>query len=106
MSERLQQLLSYLEEQKNDSFLLFAVAKEYESMDQLEKAESQYLKLKSLDPDYVGLYYHLGAVQELLDKNELALKTYEDGIEIAKKLKDHHALSELKGVKVNLELGL
>lgn len=106
MSERLTQLQGFLESQPDDSFILFAIAKEYEGSDQLTKAEEQYLHLKSVDPDYVGLYYHLGQLQEELDKPEDAMSTYIEGIEIAKKLKDQHALSELQGVKVNLEMGL
>jgi len=106
MSDRLQQLLGYLETQKDDSFILFAIAKEYEGMEQYNLAEEKYLYLKSVNPDYVGLYYHLGQLQEELEKPEEAMSTYIEGIEIAKKLKDQHAMSELQGVKVNLEMGL
>lgn len=106
MSERLQQLLGFLENQKDDSFILFAIAKEYEGMEQFTKAEERYIYLKSIDPNYVGLYYHLGQLQEELEKPKMALATYEEGIEVAKQLKDQHALSELQGVKVNLEMGL
>ena len=106
MTDRLQRLLEFLEEQKDDSFILFAIAKEYESMEEYEKAEERYMYLKSLDPKYVGLYYHLGQLQEELQKPEDAMATYNEGIAIAKEIKDHHALSELQGVKVNLELEL
>jgi len=106
MTDRLNQLLGYLENQKDDSFILFAIAKEYESMNAFEKAEERYLYLKSVDPKYVGLYYHLGQLQEELEKTDDALSTYVEGIAVAKELKDHHALSELQGVKVNLEMGL
>lgn len=106
MSDRLKQLQGFLESQPDDSFILFAIAKEYEGMEQYEKAEEHYRYLKSVDPDYVGLYYHLGQLQEELDKADDAMLTYNEGIEIAKKLKDQHALSELQGVKVNLEMEL
>lgn len=106
MSDRLQQLLGFLEDQKDDAFILFAIAKEYEGMNEYEQAEERYLYLKSVDPKYVGLYYHLGQLQEELEKPDEALSTYIEGIAVAKELKDHHALSELQGVKVNLEMEL
>lgn len=106
MSERLQQLLGFLEDQKDDSFLLFAIAKEYEGLDDHTQAVEKYLYLKDIDPDYVGLYYHLGQLQESLGEQDKALKTYQEGIDVAKKIKDLHALSELQGVKLNLEMEL
>jgi len=106
MTDRLKQLLGFLEDQKDDSFILFAIAKEYESMQEHEKAEERYKYLQSIDPKYVGLYYHLGQLQEELEKPDEALVTYNEGIAIAKEVKDQHALSELQGVKVNLEMGL
>ena len=62
--------------------------------------------LREKDPEYVGLYYHLGQLYEEMDEGEQALKVYEEGIAIAKNLKDFHALSELNGVKTNLEMEL
>ena len=106
MSERLQQLLGFLEDQKDDSFLLFAIAKEYEGLDDHVKAVERYLYLKKIDPNYVGLYYHLGQLQESLGEREQALQTYQEGIDVAKEIKDLHALSELQGVKLNLEMEL
>lgn len=106
MTDRLQQLLGYLEDQKDDSFILFAIAKEYESMEEYEKAEERYKYLRSVNPKYVGLYYHLGQLQEELEKQDEALVTYVEGIAVAKDIKDQHALSELQSVKTNLEMGL
>ncbi len=106
MSDRLQQLQGFLKDQPDDPFILFAIAKEYEGLNEFKKAEESYLYLKSIDAKYVGLYYHLGQLQEELENPEAAMATYVEGIVIAKEIKDHHALSELQGVKVNLEMGL
>jgi tetratricopeptide (TPR) repeat protein len=89
-----------------DSFVIYALAKEYESCGDLEESLNQFLLLKNQDPDYVGMYYHLGKLYEKLEKPEEAMKTYETGIQISKKLKDFHALSELNNAKVNLEMEL
>ena len=55
--------------------------------------------------EYVGLYFHLGALLEKLDRKADALAVYERGIEIARQAGDTHALGELRGVKMNLEIG-
>lgn len=60
----------------------------------------------AIDPDYVGTYYHLGKLYEEIEEGEKALEIYQKGIEIAKKIKDQHALSELMGAKMNLEMEL
>ena len=106
MDSRLKSLLNLLKDSPNDGFLLFAIAKEYEGQEDFENALSYYEKLRSADPDYVGLYFHLGALYAELEEAEKAMDIYEKGIEVAIKINDHHALSELKGSKMNLELGL
>ncbi len=94
---RLLQLQSFLEDDPNDTFVLFAIAKEYESGGDTEKTLEYYLKLKNADPDYVGLYYHLGKLYSKLGKEELAIETYEEGMTVAKKANDNHAFNELRG---------
>lgn len=97
---------SFLEDDPKDTFVLFALAKEYEKLNVLKMAIETYEKLKQVDPDYVGLYYHLANAYVLVSDKENAAKTYEDGIEVAKKLADFHALSELHNAKTNFELEL
>lgn len=104
--DRLLTLLEYLEAKPEDSFLLFAVAKEYEQKDDLSKALGYFLKLKKLDPDYIGLYYHLGKLYENISEDHLAMGIYNEGIALAKKIGDFHALSELNNSRTNLNLQL
>ncbi len=103
-SPRLIQLQELLKGSPTDSFLLFAIAKEYEGLDNLESALTNYQMLKKHDPEYTGLYYHLGKLYELLDEEDQALSIYQEGIDHCIKVGDHHALNELKGAKLNLEL--
>ena len=105
-SPRLAQLFSFLEESPDDAFILFAIAKEYEKLEVFETAFEYYHKLVAVDPDYVGTYYHLGKLYEEVEDGEKALEIYQKGIETAKKIKDQHALSELMGAKMNLEMEL
>ena len=102
-SNRLKQLFNFLEGSPNDSFILFAIAKEYEKLNEKEKALEYYLKLTESDPDYVGTYYHLGKLYEQFEQIKIAFFTYKKGMEMARKAGDRHALSELAGAK--LELG-
>ncbi len=102
MSNRLKQLLELLEKAPKDAFLNFAIAKEYESSGNDEKALEFYLRIQSNTPEYVGFYYHLGKLyvrQNLVDK---AISTYKKGMTIAKKVNDKHAFSEL--ASANLEI--
>lgn len=105
-SRRLDQLKGLLENDPEDSFVLFALAKEYENLESFDTAIDTYEKLRSVDPNYVGLYYHLGGLYAELDNPETALDIYTTGIQIAEKQVDLHALSELKSAKLNLELEL
>ena len=105
-TNRLNILIKMLEADPEDSFVRYALAKEYEKTDDLTMALAHFLILRSKDPNYVGLYYHLGKLYETLNDTSNALLVYEDGISLAKKLNEHHALSELNNAKINLELEL
>jgi tetratricopeptide (TPR) repeat protein len=93
---RLEQLQSFLEEDPNDPFLKYAIATEYKSMNKLEEALACFYSLLETNPDYVATYYHLGKTLETLNRNEEAIKIYEQGIQVAMKMKDHHSARELR----------
>lgn len=103
-TNRLEILLDMYDENQHDSFILFAIAKEYEYQKNIDKAILTYEKLKEKDPSYVGLFYHLAALYQEREDYATALVTYEKGIEVAKKLADFHAMSELLNAKQNLEI--
>lgn len=103
MIDRRQYLHQLLEASPKDSFLLFALAKEYENAGDDAQATALYLQLKASDPVYVGLYYHLGKLYERQHDFQNAISTYKQGIEISRSLQDRHAMSELQGALLNLE---
>jgi len=102
--KRLEQLKKMLSEDPEDSFLLFAIAKEYEGLGQLDEAIKGFVTLVEKDAKYVGTYYHLAKLYEEVENGEKAIATYEAGIVMAQQLNDLHALAELKNAKLNFEL--
>lgn len=101
-SNRLNQLLDFLAASPNDSFILFAIAKEYEKYNKQDEAFEYYLKLKQADANYVGLYYHLGKLYEKTAQYQKALDTYNAGLQVAKTAGDRHAEGELAEARMIL----
>lgn len=93
---RLEQLQAFLLEEPNDPFLKYAIATEYKSMNELEKALQSFQNLLEAHPNYVPTYYHLGKTLEELNRNEEAIQVYEHGIQMAIQMKDRHAERELR----------
>jgi len=96
---RLEQLKSLLADAPGDSFITFAIAKEYEKTGDTNEALKHYLMIAEHDPQYVGLYYHLGKLYEERGDIPTAISTYKQGMNIAKAAGDDHAYSELAGAK-------
>jgi tetratricopeptide (TPR) repeat protein len=105
-SERLFQLMELHQENSADTFLLFAIAKEYEGLNDDGEALHYYQQLLEVDPHYVGVYYHLAKLYERRNLFMQAVETYSSGMEVARKLGDQHALAELSNAKTNLEMEL
>lgn len=94
---RLAKLLEFLESEPNDTFILYALATEYNSLNDTENAFVYYLKLVNDHPDYVGTYYHLGKLYEKQGETDMAIDIYQKGMARARAKRDMHALSELQG---------
>ena len=105
-SNRLLQLLEMQESDPGDTFVLFALAKEYEGMEDDSEALHYYQQVLEKDPSYVGVFYHLAKLYERQEALLEAISTYEKGIAVAKAASDQHALAELQSAKLNLELEL
>ena len=103
---RIDMLRAMLDEDPNDSFVQFAIAMEYKSIGNLDKASKEFEKLKDINSQYVGLYFHLAKVYEEMELLEKAMDTYDAGINIANELNDSHAKAELMNERMNLELEL
>lgn len=100
--DRLNKLLKFYEASPKDAFVQFALAKEYEQLNEVEKTFEFYHKLVAENEDYVGTYYHFGKFYEAQNQVDNAIQTYNKGIEIAKKVGDSHALAELMEARNSL----
>ncbi len=102
MKSRLEQLEELLASTPKDSFLLFAIAKEHEKVNNYQRAEEYYVNLYNSNKDYIGLYYHYAQLLGDTGRLDQAIKIYDEGIQIAKQQNDFHSLSELMNAKTNL----
>lgn len=100
---RIEQLEIFLKETPNDAFLNYALATEYVSMGDDEKAEFIFRDLLEKNPDYVATYYHLGKLLERKQQKNEAMDIYRIGIEKAKSKGEQHSLSELQSALLELE---
>ena len=106
MNARIVRLKELLKQSPKDSFVLFALAKEFEKLGDFNKAIDYLINLINESPDYVGAYYHLAALYKTIEQNDKAMDVYKNGMEIAQKVGDRHAYSELQNAKMNLEIEL
>lgn len=94
--DRILLLKQYLEKSPDDAFLNHALALEYIKTNRDTEAIGLFEALLDRHPDYIGSYYHLGKALERAGRNTRAAKIYEKGLEVASRLKDQHAGSELQ----------
>lgn len=103
---RLEQLFTFLQADENDTFTLYSIAYEYMQLQDFAKSIEFFERLRSLNPQYTGLYYHLGIAYEKAGQPEKGMEIFCKGMEIAAQMKDNHALSELKNIYQNREMGI
>lgn len=103
-NNRIQKIKELMSEDAENSFLEFALAKEYEKSGDIKLAIEAFEKLKARDPDYNGLYYQLAILYKESDNIPKAISTCDEGIEICQAQTDMHALSELKNLRMNIEI--
>lgn len=102
---KLKTLAQNIKKDPDDSFSKFALALEFIKMDRPDKARVLFENIRNNDPEYVGVYYHLGKTYEALGMNRQAVIAYNEGIEIASPNKEHErTVSELKEALAQLEM--
>jgi tetratricopeptide (TPR) repeat protein len=104
--ERIPILEDILKEDPNNTFTLFALAKEWSNKGDFTTAIQYFIKLKEIDDQYLGLYLHLGKAYEANDEIEKALVIFREGCQVATSQNDEKSHSELQAALFNLELAL
>lgn len=92
---RLEQLKQFYKEEPEDPFNIYALATEYKDSDP-KKALRYFEILIEKHSEYIATYYHLAHLYIDLGKDNLAKKTFEEGIDMAMKNKETLALRELR----------
>ena len=70
-----------------NTFTRYALALEYQSVNEHEKAEKEFEHLLKNAPDYLATYYRLGKLKEEKGEIEEARELYEKGMEVASRRK-------------------
>ena len=103
---KIKQLARQIRENPGDSFSKFALALEFRKQQDFKKARILFEDILSNDPEYVGVYYHLGKLYELLERPADATQLYREGIEVADRQKEQRTKKELQEALHQLEIQL
>ena len=100
---RLNQVLEMIKQTPDDPFLHFALAQEYQRIDEQEKALECFAWLIENKPNYTGTYYHYGKLLQQQGRTEQALDIYRRGIAVCQQQGARHDQLELQGALNDLE---
>lgn len=100
---KIKQLARQIKNNPGDSFSKFALALEFRKEGEFKKARILFEDILSNDPDYVGVYYHLGKLYETIDRLGDAKELYEKGITVASEQKEARTEKELNEALEQLE---
>jgi len=96
VDSRIKKLAVFLKKNPEDPFAKFALALELLKRDEVEKALMFFESVYHQNPDYVGVYYHLGKLYERFGRIADAEKMYTEGISLSEKKEEFHNKSELQ----------
>ena len=101
--DRLALLQDFLRDDPDDPFTRFALAQEHAKRGEADRALDLYRGLAEDRPDYVGTYYHLGALLRQLGRDGEARDVLRAGVQAATAAGDAHARAELQGALLEAE---
>ncbi len=84
-----------MEQNPHDSFVKYALAIEHVNSGDDETALNYFNSILETDPHYTGMYYHLGKLYQRRKENDLAEKTFREGMQRTIG-KDAHTYRELR----------
>ncbi len=93
--KNIQRLAGFLKKNPEDSFTKFALALELLKSGEVSKARVLFESVLKQDPDYLGVYYHLGKLYERTGRLSEAAGMYKTGLMVAEKKSDTRTVIEL-----------
>lgn len=94
--KNIRRLAGFLQNNPNDTFTKFALALELLKADEVTKAKVLFESVLKQDPEYVGVYYHLGKLYQNSGRSKDAARLFQKGIKIADKQGKNRTKSELQ----------
>lgn len=92
-------LLKALEENQEDAFVHFALAREYTKHNDLTTARKYYQHLTDHFPEYSGTYYHFILLLWELDELTTAQEILDKGLKNLRRNNEFHLLRELQALQ-------
>lgn len=102
--DRLAALQSFYEEDPDDAFTRFGLAREHLKRGNADRALTLFEALVEDEPAYTGTYYHLGKLYERLGRPEDAKATYQAGVSVCEEQGATKDLSELRDALMQLKI--
>lgn len=104
-NSKIELLKQTIQEDPNNPFAYFALARENLKLNNRDEARHYYEHLICRFPEYGGTYYHFAIY--LLEENEIqtALDIIDQGIETLRRNHEHHLLSELRTLRLQVDEG-
>lgn len=103
MPTRLEVLESMVARGPNDPFPYYGLAMEYRSAGREEDALRAFETLRARFPNYVPQYLMAGQLCQKLGRPDAAREWYGAGIEVARAMRDAHALGELEAALASVQ---
>ncbi len=102
--DRLNLLLKQYALRPDDTFVLYAIAMEYEKMAKIQEAIVFFEKIIKINPRYLPVYYQFA--KNLVEINDIgkAKDILDMGVKLAKAQKDIKTVAELNNMLSNIEL--
>jgi tetratricopeptide (TPR) repeat protein len=98
MTDRLESLLKLLEQDPNDIFTKYAISLEYTSKNNYQDAIKYLESIINQDKDYLAAYQQLGKILAITNNKQKSIDVYKQGVEVALRIGDKHAASNLKSL--------
>ncbi len=104
--QKIRDLAASLKKNPNDSFTKFALALELLKKDDVSKARVLFESVLEQDPEYLGVYYHLGKLYERTGRPEDAQSMFTNGLKVARDQNDKRTELELLDALESLNIEL